>query len=328
MLNSHVFLTTRHVQLSDNKDADVTLALRSFNEGDMVKAIVLSIDHEKRRISLGLKPSYFTDEDFAMADTEDADADDAASFGLVEEEEEEAGDDSAPEAPSGNSEDEGSAASAEDLDESDDDGAFVEGETIDVDVLSRLDTHRNAVAGPSRIHEPAPSLDIKSGFQWSAQSAQAHEYGAASESSSEDEVEEPSIQKKKRRKKGIEQDLTADMHTKTPESNADFERLLLGSPNSSYLWIQYMSFQLQLSEVEKAREVGRRALRTISFREEQEKLNVWVALLNLENAYGTEETLETVFKEAARSNDSKTIHLRLAAIFNQSDKAAVCASLH
>jgi hypothetical protein len=30
-----------------------------------------------------------------------------------------------------------------------------------------------------------------------------------------------------------------------------------------------------------------RALETINFREESEKLNVWVAYLNLENVYGT-----------------------------------------
>ena len=85
-----------------------------------------------------------------------------------------------------------------------------------------------------------------------------------------------------------------------------------------------MSFQLQLSEVEKAREIARRALQTISFREEQEKLNVWIALLNLENIYGTEESMAATFKDAARHNDSKTIHLRLATIFDQSDKPEVC----
>ena len=117
------------------------------------------------------------------------------------------------------------------------------------------------------------------------------------------------------------------MHTKPPESNADFERLLLGAPNSSYLWIQYMSFQLPLSEVDKAREIARRAIKTINFREEKERLNVWIALLNLENVYGTDESLDAVFKEAARANDSKTVHLRLAAIFDQSDKpeASFCS---
>ena len=172
-----------------------------------------------------------------------------------------------------------------------------------------------------------PSLSLSGGFHWSGNEPQQdHEAGFASSSDESDAETQPG-KKKKRRKKEIEQDHTADMHTKTPESNADFERVLLGSPNSSYLWIQYMSFQLQLSEVEKAREIARRAIQTISFREEQERLNVWIALLNLENVYGTDDTLETVFKEGSRANDSKTVHLRLASILSQTEKHEVCGSL-
>ena len=88
-----------------------------------------------------------------------------------------------------------------------------------------------------------------------------------------------------------------------------------------------MSSQLQVSEVEKAREIGRRALEAISIREEQEKLNVWIALLNLESSYGTEDSLEALFKDAVRRNDPKTIYLRLGAIFDQSDRFEVCASI-
>lgn len=140
--------------------------------------------------------------------------------------------------------------------------------------------------------------------------------------SSDSEDEGPS---RKKRKKGvtITQDLTVDLHTKTPQGTSDFERLLLGSPNSSYLWLQFMAFQLQLSEIEKAREVGRRALQAINFREEQERLNVWIGLLNLENVYGTDQSLDMVFKEAARANDSKTIHLRLASLFEEAQKDEV-----
>jgi rRNA biogenesis protein RRP5 len=146
---------------------------------------------------------------------------------------------------------------------------------------------------------------------------------SASEDSGSEGEDQTSKSKKKKKKRVILQDLTADLHTKVPESTADFERVVLGSPNSSFLWIQYMSFQLQLSEVDKAREVGRRALQTINYREEQEKLNVWIALLNLENQFGTEESLETLFKDAARHNDSKTMHLKLAAILEESEKAQV-----
>ena len=36
------------------------------------------------------------------------------------------------------------------------------------------------------------------------------------------------------------------------------------------------------------RAIAKRALQTINTREEQEKLNVWIALLNFENLHGTE----------------------------------------
>lgn len=205
---------------------------------------------------------------------------------------------------------------------------------------------------PSHVHEPTPSKLLASedssplpqvkavptlsqstprsptprqaaplkveGFSWFSGDARSDAESASSDEGSEED--ESSKKKKRRKRKEIEQDLTADMHSKLPESNADFERLLLGSPNSSYLWVQYMSFLLQLSEIDKARETGRRAIQTISFREEEERLNVWIALLNVENVYGTDESLEAVFKDAARHNDSKTVHLRLAAILDQSEK--------
>lgn len=166
----------------------------------------------------------------------------------------------------------------------------------------------------------APPLKLEGGFRWTNQVPESEEEGVISASDSEDVSRVDQSKTTRKKKKGIEYDLTADMHTRTPESTADFERLLLGSPNSSYLWIQYMSFQLQLSEIEKAKEVGKRALRTINFREEGEKLNVWIALLNLENQYGTDDSLEVVFKDAARHNDSKTIHLRLASIFDEAQR--------
>ncbi|KAG0704363.1 hypothetical protein DFH29DRAFT_380266 [Suillus ampliporus] len=173
-----------------------------------------------------------------------------------------------------------------------------------------------------RSPTPKQAAPLKvEGFSWfsgDARSDAASDEASSSDEGSEDD--ESSKRKKRRKKKEIEQDLTADMHTKHPESNADFERLLLGSPNSSYLWVQYMSFLLQLSEIDKARETGRRAIQTISFREEEERLNVWIALLNVENVYGTDESLEGVFKDAARHNDSKTVHLRLAAILDESQK--------
>jgi rRNA biogenesis protein RRP5 len=58
----------------------------------------------------------------------------------------------------------------------------------------------------------------------------------------------------------------AKLGENTPASADDFERLLLGSPSSSYVWIRYMSFYLQSSEVDQARAVAERALTKIDLR--------------------------------------------------------------
>jgi len=288
------------VQLSDNKDADITLALRSFREGDRVKAFITSIDLDKKRISFSLKPSYFGDGGDSDSEPEDLDDESESEvLGVVAAEDEDVEMSDGVQDPE----------SSDDDDEEDE-----EDEPMEVDSEPKFAPIEPVV---STGKSPAVTLDVKGGFKWTEEPDESEISAGSSSGSSGDEK---SGKKKKRKRKQIELDLTGDMQTRTPESNADFERLLLGSPNSSYLWIQYMSFQIQLSEVEKAREVAQRALKTINFREEQERLNVWTALLNLENIYGTEKTIEDTFKDAVRRNDAKTVYLGLATIFEQSGK--------
>uniref|UniRef100_A0A673NID0 Protein RRP5 homolog n=1 Tax=Sinocyclocheilus rhinocerous TaxID=307959 RepID=A0A673NID0_9TELE len=113
-----------------------------------------------------------------------------------------------------------------------------------------------------------------------------------------------------------------------PDSTAAFERLLLSSPDSSLLWLQYMAFHLQATQIEQARAVGERALKTISFREEQEKLNVWVAMLNLENMYGTQESLQKVFERAIQYCEPLHVYQQLAEIYAKSDKIKEAENLY
>ncbi|TCD61307.1 rRNA bioproteinsis protein rrp5 [Steccherinum ochraceum] len=300
-------------EISDNKEADVTMALRSFREGDRVKTIVLSVDIEKRRLSLGLKPSYFADGEL-QADEEDSDAENSnhESLGVVDDDQD---NDDVSESGGMEVDEDGEGAG----DSEDEEDVMDEDDIVISDVQAKLFKKDVRSSTSFKDKTPVQTLDLGDGFQWDADDNQDQDVIMDSSDVDDDDDPQPS-QAKKRKRKEIEQDLTADMHTKTPESNADFERLLLGSPSSSYLWVQYMSFQLQLSEVDKAREIAKRALKTINFREETEKLNVWLALLNLENVYGTDESLETTFKDAARHMDSKTIHLRMASIFEQSEK--------
>jgi rRNA biogenesis protein RRP5 len=105
-----------------------------------------------------------------------------------------------------------------------------------------------------------------------------------------------------------------------PENADDYERLVASKPNQSILWIKYMVFYLQMAEIDKARNVADKALKTIIFNEETERLNVWVALLNLENMYGSQETLEKVMNRATQNCDSLKIHMHMAEIFARSGK--------
>ena len=60
-----------------------------------------------------------------------------------------------------------------------------------------------------------------------------------------------------------------------------------------------------------------------SVREESEKLNVWIASLNLECLYGTDETLQKIFSEAVRRNDPKKVYLKMADIYIRNGKLEV-----
>ncbi|KAG7754039.1 hypothetical protein KL911_002515 [Ogataea haglerorum] len=153
---------------------------------------------------------------------------------------------------------------------------------------------------------------LSAGFDWTASILDQ----AKEDVSDDDEMEKP----RRKKRKVVAEDQTADLNSRLPQSVSDFERLIVGNPDSSILWMNYMSFQIQLSEIDKAREIGERALKTINYREEQEKLNIWIALLNLENMFGTEESLEATFKRSCQYMDPYVMYQKLAAIYTASEK--------
>ena len=140
------------------------------------------------------------------------------------------------------------------------------------------------------------------------------------ESSDDDTENFMKPDKKKRKQKAAVHDQTAEINSRAPQSVGDFQRLLVGNPNSSVLWMNYMSFQLQLGEIDKSREIAERALRTINYREEKEKLNIWIAILNLENSFGSHESLQEAFKRAVQHMDALTMHQKLIGIYLLSEK--------
>lgn len=118
-------------------------------------------------------------------------------------------------------------------------------------------------------------------------------------------------------------DGTAD---ETPETAGDFERLLAGNPNSSELWIRYMSFHLSIADIESARAVAEKALSRIQFQEEGEKLNVWTALLTLELKYGNADAFEQTIDRACGHNNPKQVYLRVCEILEKDEKSMPLAN--
>ncbi|VDM36741.1 unnamed protein product [Toxocara canis] len=105
-----------------------------------------------------------------------------------------------------------------------------------------------------------------------------------------------------------------------PESQSDFDRLLTGNPNSSQLWIRYMSFFVSEKDIEKARATAERALSVISYREDDEIYNVWTAYLNLELSFGTPESLKAVFERAINSADTLKVYKQMVRIYQNAHK--------
>ena len=268
-----------------------------YKEGDIVKAKVLEIKLAKRRVNFGLKYSYI------MGKDEEENGNDSDSGSDAE-------DDDDP--------DDNEDVNVDDDDE-EDEMRSVKSAASDDDVLEQ---ERSMDEGS--ISQPPKSSSIAalttSGFDWTGTTLDFDDQKAVSDASSD---EGASKRRKKHKKAAIKEDRTGDLDAYGPQSVADFERLLLGQPNSAELWVRYMVFQRELNEIEKARQIARRALATMNSREEKERLDVWTALLHLENDFGSDDLLQETFKEACQNNDSREIHERMIKIYISSGKLDV-----
>ena len=121
--------------------------------------------------------------------------------------------------------------------------------------------------------------------------------------------------------------LVSGQWKRDPQTCEEFDRLILAEgTRSAAVWIKYMSYWLKMTEFGKAREVCERALKqaSLSFSDEREKFNLWIAYLNMEAAFGGNP--EAVFERAAQFCDTKKIHHALPQVYvraGQFDKAQV-----
>ncbi|KAJ2629590.1 rRNA biogenesis protein rrp5, partial [Coemansia sp. RSA 1287] len=204
-------------------DSDAPVDPKALYEvGDRVLAKVLKVDAANNKLGLGLKSSYFAegsddeDSDDEISDDEISDDED------TDNEESETAESNNDETGSDESDDEAAESSDEESDASDDEG----------------DSEVNNLA-----------LAVSGGFRWNeGEDDEAGSQASASDADSDASDDETSSKAKKNNKRSkmqkISQDVTADLAEQAPRAASDFERLVMGSPDSSFMWIQFMTHYL------------------------------------------------------------------------------------
>lgn len=297
---------------SEMADAQLKDVKALYSEGDKVKAKILKLQEDERKITLGLKPSYVgEDDDNDVPSADEMDLDD---------------NDTAPARASQMAE-KGSDILEVDssCDNLSDDGKLVPSGSSNDDIMT--------LHGPLAL--PVRPLGKESKVSW--------QLGAAANGASQrDSVADlwrdlPSRElddlktKKNRPARTEKQTDRTELDINGPQTADDFERLLLGEPDDSRLWILYMVWEITNNGSEgvvSARRIAERALKMIDIRLEDEKLNIWTAYLNLEVSYGSQDSVDQIFKRACQYNDELAVHSRLAKIYVDSKKVAVSVLLY
>ncbi|URE17983.1 Suppressor of forked protein (Suf) [Musa troglodytarum] len=268
----------------------------SYATGDKVVSKILKIDEERQRISLGMKKSYIenasgVDQSHVINDSHDHDESDSASMDT---------------------------------------------ELLDLlhnDDLIKHQTmlgHDNAGFEILTPSGRSSSVSLEDSDVSDLENPSIAGQGSANENK-QAAKRDRCIQKKAKDEKELEIIAAEErrLQNDMPRTEDEFEKLVRSSPNSSFVWIKYMAYMLSLAEIEKARNIAERALRTININEEGEKLNIWVAYFNLENEHGSppEDAVKKIFQRALQYCDPKKLHLALLGVYERSEQQNLAEEL-
>ncbi|CAH8356759.1 unnamed protein product [Eruca vesicaria subsp. sativa] len=263
-------------QLSDDHIEDIHVR---YEAGETVRAKILKLDEEKRRISLGMKSSYLMNGDDDKAEPRSEENTDEASM---------------------------------ECDPINDFG-FQETNSGTSLALAQIESRAKASFLP---------VEIDLGDTEEAEFDNNQNQKLKGDDKDEKSKRREKQKDKEEREKKIQAAEGRLLENHAPESADEFEKMVRSSPNSSFVWIKYMAFMLSLADIEKARSIAERALRTINIREEEEKLNIWVAYFNLENEHGSppEEAVKKVFERARQYCDPKKVYNALLGVYERTEQ--------
>ncbi|KAG8646904.1 rRNA biogenesis protein RRP5 isoform X3 [Manihot esculenta] len=299
-----LFITIDHTNLvglchvSELPDGSFDKIETKYRVGEMVNARILKVDEERRRISLGMK-NLAVGNDIDILPSKAESDDTISESGTIDD--------------SGSKPQESSSPGIRGMD--------IESENEECPILAQAESRASI-----------PPLDV------TLDDMEHSDVDDVIDKNKEDIGEAKIVdeKKKKREKKAKEereQEIRAAearlLEKDIPRTADEFEKLVRSSPNSSFVWIKYMAFMLSMADVEKARSIAERALRTINIREENEKLNIWVAYFNLENEYGNppEEAVKKVFQRTLQYCDPKKVHLALLGVYERTEQHTLADEL-
>ena len=328
--------------------------------GERVRVKVLEVDEATGRVSLGMKPSLFTDEDeeeedkAGLSSRRDAEKkeDVLVDDGDEEEEEEEEEEDEEEEEEDEEDDDDDDDDDDEDVDDSDaeevneddseggseddlvadDASSEDEDEAMDVDEETDSDAESDSDDADADSDEDGPlPMDDDGGLDWDADDTKKNARSGSDDLSKDGDLDRSEKPLTKREKARLKAAREMELHKKeqslkaradaAPETASEFEKALMGNPRSSFLWIRYAAFHVSVGAYDEARAVAERALKAIPSSDQDEKMNVWIMYLNLENAHGKPNPRDAVaklFKRAVSVANPKKLHLALASTHERS----------
>ncbi|KAK7345187.1 hypothetical protein VNO77_15745 [Canavalia gladiata] len=275
--------------VSEISDDHIENIEEKYRAGERVNAKILKVDEERHRISLGMKNSYMRDETVLQTPSEEG-SDEPIADGMKS-------------------------------------ITFTNSSllgTSNIDVDNEID--QLPILSQAQERADVPPLDVAlddlDQFDIKNTSSQSEEHEKQEDTTTEKHKRHEKKKAKEEREKQIRAAEERLLEEDVPRSADEFEKVIRSSPNSSFIWIKYMDFIISLADVEKARSIAERALRTINIREENEKLNIWKAYFNLENKYGNprEEAVMKVFQRALQYNDPKKVYLALLGMYERTEQ--------
>jgi len=126
----------------------------------------------------------------------------------------------------------------------------------------------------------------------------------------------------------LEKEEGLDSYLENPKSIEDYEKLILSDLNSSINWVKYASYILDKMGLSSCTKIFERAIRIIDITNLKEKLNIWIAYMNLMHTYGASDAFKDVVEKALTFNDKKAVYKHLISMYSQAKKFGLALEIY